>query len=164
MDSTNNISQQGQENENLEICRNDLQQARDSLLRLGADFDNYKRRIEKEKINWIEMVKSDMLLDILDIVDNFDRAMSEQKKTEQNKDLSAWLFGFEMIYKSLYKFLEQNSVKEITNFASFDPEFHEAISQIESEGRNPGDIVSVAQKGFMLKDKVLRPAKVIVAK
>lgn len=164
MDSTNNINNQDQENKNLENCKNELQQVRDSLLRLSADFDNYKRRIEKEKINWIEMAKSDMLLDILDIVDNFDRAMSEQKKSDSNKDLSVWISGFEMIYKSLYKFLEQNGVKEISETTSFDPELHEAISQIESEKHKSGDIVSVLQKGFMLKDKILRPAKVIVAK
>ncbi len=162
MDFENNIPEQ--ENKSLENCQNELQQSKESLIRLSADFDNYKRRIEKEKIAWIEMAKSDLLSDILDIVDNFDRAMLEQKKTEQNKDLTAWLSGFEMIYKSLYKFLEQNNVKEITDFKGFNPEFHEAISQIESPEHKSGDIVSVLQKGFLLKDKVLRPAKVIVAK
>lgn len=141
----------------------DLQQTKDLLLRLNADFDNYKKRIAKEKISWIDNAQADLLLDLLPIIDNFDRAFSGYKKGE-NKDLDKYIEGFELIYKSFIKFLEDHGVSEIKEEKVFNPEFHEGIAQIESPNNKSGEIVSVAQKGYMFKDKVLRPAKVAVAK
>ena len=147
----------------LSICKIEVQQLKDSFLRLNADFDNYKKRVAKEKSEWIVTAQSNLILDLLPIIDDFDRAFSENKKSE-NKDLEVWLTGFELIHKSLGKFLEKHGLKEITNHLDFDPEFHEGIAQIDSAEHKTGQIVSIVQKGYMFKDQVLRPAKVMVAK
>lgn len=139
------------------------EQLKESFLRLNADFDNYKKRIAKERLSWIVNCQSDLLLDLLPIIDDFDRAFSGYKKGE-NKDLDNYIQGFELIYKSLYKFLEKYDVKQMTDFSSFNPEYQEAIAQVDSVDHKPGEIVSVLQKGYFIKDKVLRPARVTVSK
>jgi molecular chaperone GrpE len=151
------------EKSDLDSCKSEMQQLKDSFLRLNADFENYKKRIVKEKATWITDCQANILSDLLPIVDDFDRAFLGYKKGE-NKDIDKWLEGFELIYKSFYKFLDKYEIKEITDFSIFNPEYHEAIAQVESEKHKSGDIVSVLQKGFILKDRVLRPARVTVAK
>jgi len=148
----------------LDVCRQELAETKEKLVRVSADLLNFKKRVEKEKIQWMSIAQSELLHDILPVIDDFDRALQEQEKKELSDELKAFLDGFSMIYKSLYKFLEKNKVSVIAETKLFDPEIHEAISQIESPDHKSGEIISVAQKGFMLKDKVLRPAKVVVAK
>lgn len=169
MQSSDDISKNTELNDkNLELCEGELKQIKDSFLRLNADFDNYKKRVAKEKSEWITSCQSDILLDLLPIVDDFDRAFSEYNKSQNNKEQdikgSPWIAGFELIHKALYKFLDKYGVKEIKDNINFDPEYHEAIAQVESPAFKPGQIVEVVQKGFMIKDRVLQPAKVIVAK
>lgn len=137
---------------------------KDKYIHVSADLQNYKRRVEKEQITWIQRAQADMLLPLLTIVDDFDRALSEHHNRERTSELDQWLKGFELIGKELYKFLHSMGVTEIKDTVYFDPNLHEAIVQIESEQHNSGDIVDVLQKGFMIKDHVLRPAKVTVAK
>ena len=100
-----------------------------------------------------------ILKDLLSVVDNFDRAL--QGKNDASADVYA---GIEMIYKSVIQLLHKYSVKEFANYQAFDPELHEAVMDIESADHQSGQIVQVLEKGFMIKDKVLRPAKVIIAK
>jgi len=148
----------------LEGCKQELVQAKEKLIRVTADLQNFKKRVEKEKIQWMHIAQSDLIHDILSIVDDFDRALAEKDKEGVSPELAAFLEGFVMIWKSLYKFLEKYNVTEITQVQQFDPNLHEAISQIDSPDHTSGDIVDVIQKGFMYKEKVLRPAKVVVAK
>ena len=101
---------------------------------------------------------------MLAIVGDFDRAVQEHQKKERTPQLDAWLTGFEMINKSLYKFLKKYEVEEITELVSFDPTLHEALVHIESAQHESGQIIEVMQKGFTFKGEVLRPAKVSVAK
>lgn len=131
-------------------------------LRAAADLSNYKRRVEKEKESWSHAFRSDLLLDILNVVDDFDRAFASQQAAATD-EVKEWLVGFDMIRKSLGKILARYDVTEIANVTTFDPELHEAIAQVAADGREPGAIVDVLQKGYMLKDRVLRPAKVCVA-
>lgn len=128
-----------------------------------ADWQNYKRRIEKEQATWIRSAQAEMLNKLLVIVDDFDRALQEHQKRGHTGELDAWLKGFELIGKSLYKFLHDAGVTEIQEVHSFDPTLHEAIAQVKSDTHASGDIVDVLQKGFMFKGQVLRPAKVTVA-
>lgn len=141
-----------------------LPDLKDSYVRLNADFENYKRRVAKDQVTWVAAGQAHLLNDLLQIVDDFDRALAEYEKEGHSENLDSWLQGFELIRKSLYKFLEKNQVKEIDPLKEFDPELHEAISQIESKDHESGQIVEVVQRGFMFKNEVLRPAKVIVAK
>lgn len=160
--STNNDTEIKNESE-LASCKTEVQQLKDSFLRLNADFDNYKKRVTKEKSEWMVTAQSNMILDLLPIIDDFDRAFGDYKKG-QNKDIDNWLSGFELIHKSLGKFLEKYGVKEISGHINFDPEFHEGIAQVDSPDHQSGQIVAIVQKGYLLKDQVLRPAKVTVAK
>jgi molecular chaperone GrpE len=148
-----------QENEELQFCKQELAQWKDQATRIFADFDNYKKRTEREQSQWMEVAQATILKDIISFVDDFDRALSQ--KTDDTKDLYA---GMEMVHKSLMKLLEKYGVKEFTSYDHFDPELHEALMNVESDKHESGQIVQVLEKGFMHKDVVLRPAKVSVAK
>jgi len=151
-----------QEN-SLQKCELELQQLKDSFKLISADFQNLKNRTIKEKAGWISSCQSDLLLDLLPIVDDFDRAFLEYNKS-QDKTSDNWITGFELIHKAFYKFLDKYGIQEIPQIGIFDPEFHEGISQVESPDHKADEIVQTVQKGYMFKDKIMRPAKVIVAK
>ena len=145
-------------------CLNDSQSIKEQLMRLTADFQNYKKRVEKDQTLWIDRSKADLLFGILSIVDNFDRAFAEFEKNEQKESFGQWMEGFILIHKSLHEFLERHQVVPIEQMGTFDPHLHEAIAQVENSDFVSGDIVQVMQKGFMYKGTVLRTAKVSVAK
>lgn len=162
-DIQKNPEQENNEKQSADLCQIELRQAKDTLLRLNADFDNYKKRVVKEKANWLLDAQAEVIVSLLPIIDDFDRAMNESKKKEQGKDLEVWISGFELIHKAFHKFLDKYNIKEITGFIHFDPEFHEAISQVDSD-QESGTIIDIVQRGYTFNDKVLRPAKVVVAK
>ncbi len=148
----------------LTTCRTELDGAKDQLLRLGADFQNYKRRMELDQSRWILMGNADLLSALLPIVDDFDRAMQEADKEQGNADLAQWISGFALIHKGLHEFLKKNKVELIDTKQPFNPELHEALMQVDAPDYASGEIVQVFQQGFMLHGKVLRAAKVSVAK
>lgn len=141
----------------LNECLNQKEEWKDRCLRTTADFENYKKRAEKERSLWITSAQSSILSDLLSIVDDFDRAFS---LSQENQSLT----GFSLIHKELHKFLEKHGVTEIKEVKQFDPHLHEAIMNAESADHESGAIVQVLQKGYMFKGQVLRPAKVSVAK
>lgn len=141
----------------LNECLVEKDEWKDRCLRTAADFENFKRRSEKERISWITNTQSAMLNDLLSVVDDFERAFS-------TKDQASSLEGFTMIYKSFQKLLDKYGVQEIKEIAEFDPNLHEAIMQVESGDHQAGQIVQVLQKGYRFKEQILRPAKVSVAK
>lgn len=148
----------------LEACKQVCNEWKDKYIHVSADLQNYKRRIDKEQTTWIQRAQADMLLQLLRIVDDFDRALSEHYNRERTPELDEWLKGFELIAKSLYKFLHEMDVVEIKDTVYFDPTEHEAIVQVASDKHASGEIVDVIQKGFTFKGQILRPAKVTVAK
>jgi molecular chaperone GrpE len=135
----------------------------DKYLTLTADFENYKKRVNSERSDWAHEAQKRIILDLLDIVDNFERALEQEKKRENNSGV-AWLAGFEMIHQSLEKLLAKYGVQPIADFATFNPKYHEALMSVESDKHKSGDIVQVLQKGYTMNDKVIRPATVSVAK
>lgn len=137
---------------------------RDQLLRVNSDFANFKRRIEKEQAEWMNIAQSSTLGKFLPIMDDLDRAIQNSKESELNEKESAWLVGFELIQKNLEKVFVSLGVKEVDCSKDFNPDYHEALMQIDSKDHKSGHIVQVLNKGYMFKDKVLRPAKVSVAK
>lgn len=150
--------------ESLQSCKQDCHEWKDKYIHVSADLQNYKRRTEQQQALWGMRAQADVLLQLLPIVDDFDRALSEHYNRERTPELDEWLKGFELIGKSLYKFLQDAGVAEIKEIIYFDPYIHEAIVQVESDKHTSGEIVDVIQKGYMFKDQVLRPAKVTVAK
>jgi len=143
---------------NLEICQQEIAQYKDQLARVSADFDNYKKRMNREQIQWMQTAQTMVIKDLLTVIDNFERALSQ--KTDETASMYV---GIEMIYKSVVQLLTKYGVKEFSEYKEFDPELHEALMHAESADHTPGQIVQVLEKGFMMKDKVLRPAKVTVA-
>lgn len=145
-------------------CFQELTQTKDQLMRVSADFENFKRRVEKDRAQWTTIAQADVLRNVLPIVDDFDRALAQKRATEMSAEQTAWLSGFEMIAKSLQKLLSTAGLQEITDLTVFDPQFHEAIAQVDSPDHASGKIVSVVQRGYIFKGTVLRPARVTVAR
>jgi molecular chaperone GrpE len=142
----------------LQECEAQLNEWKDRCLRTAADFENFKRRTEKEKVLWMGTAQSAILADILEIADDFERALAQPDETE-----SKLRAGIELTYKSLQKLLEKYGVAAMQPTTTFDPNLHEAIMQTKSDQVKSGDIMQVLQKGYMHKGQVLRPAKVSVA-
>ena len=131
----------------------------DRLLRLQADFMNYKNRIEKEKESIFSYATEDLINQILPILDNFERAIENAEAD------NGFQQGVMMIYEQLIEMLNANGLKEIECLGEdFDPNFHHAVFMEEKENTEEGTVLEVLQKGYMLKDKVIRPSMVKVAK
>ena len=131
-------------------------------MRLGADFENYKKRVAKDQSLWIEGAQVQMIKKLLPIIDDIERAFEQPIPTDQSQ-IQTWLVGFTMIRNAVHTFLKEAGVEEISGTGSFDPEYHEAITQISSDHHAAGDIVAVLQKGYKLKNHVIRPARVSIA-
>lgn len=133
----------------------------DKNLRLMAEFDNYRKRTQREKADIIKNAGEHIFKDMLPIIDDFERALSSITPTKENASLRE---GVELIYNKFINFLSQNGVKPIeTENAEFNVEFHEAITTIPAPDASlKGKIVDCTTKGYMLNEKVLRFAKVVV--
>jgi molecular chaperone GrpE len=135
----------------------------EKYLSLTADFQNYKKRVTQERTDWAQDAQKQVIMGLLDVIDNFERALEQEKKREDVANVS-WLAGFEMIYQSLEKLLAKFGVQQITDFSVFNPKYQEALVQVDSDKHKSGDIVQALQKGYTMHDKVIRPAIVSVAK
>jgi molecular chaperone GrpE (heat shock protein) len=168
-DSDANASTEGgsepilSEKEQLEKANAAVTEWTDKYLSLTADFQNYKKRVTQERSDWAQDAQKLVFIDVLAVIDNFERALDQEKKRENAAGV-AWLAGFEMIYQSLEKVLTKFGVQEITDFSVFNPKYHEALVQVESDKHKSGAVVQVLQKGYTMHDKVIRPATVSVAK
>ena len=135
----------------------------DSYLRLSAEFDNYRKRTFKEKTDILKSGSERVLIDVISVVDDFERAIDNISKSE---DVDAIKEGVELIYSKFSSFLTKNGVKEIETIGHpFDADKHEAVTSIPAQNEDDKDkIVDAIQKGYTLDDKVIRYPKVIVAK
>jgi molecular chaperone GrpE len=139
----------------------DMEQLNDKYLRLNAEFQNYRKRVEKEKSDIFKYGQEKFMIEMLPIMDNFERALlaSEQENTE-----SKVVDGVVLIKKSLDEFFERNGVKKIEAVGMpFDPIKHHAVMTVESEDHSSDHVVEVFQDGYVLNDKVIRPCMVKVA-
>jgi molecular chaperone GrpE len=141
----------------------ELADLRDRYLRLGADYDNFRRRTLKERQDLLNYANENLVKELLGIVDNLERAVEHGRKEEQRGDTDNLLQGIELTYRSLQQLLTRHGVTEVQALEqSFDPQVHEAVRRVKSD-KPAGSVVAVYQKGYMLKDKLLRPAMVAVA-
>ncbi|MEI6555053.1 MAG: nucleotide exchange factor GrpE [Paludibacter sp.] len=133
----------------------------DKNLRLMAEFDNYRKRTLKERVDLIKTAGEKVLADLLPLVDDFERA---QKAMETSEDIEAVKEGIELIYNKFIAFLIQNGVKAIpTENETFDTEFHEAITTFPAPTEElKGKIIDCVSKGYTLNEKVIRFSKVVV--
>jgi molecular chaperone GrpE len=153
-----------QRKQDLNKCTQDMDDLKGTCQRLAADFENYKKRVERDRGSWTFTAQAEILRDLLPVVDDFDRAIAAYQKSENAVQYAAWISGFELIRKALEKFLSSHGVTPIEQMVVFDPQYHEAVAHIESPAHSSGQIVDVIQKGYMLNDRVLRVARVAVAK
>lgn len=131
-------------------------------LRAQADFDNFRRRTLKEKEELGQYASMKLIGELLPVVDNFDRAIEAAKSGGGEAD--SFSKGIDMIFRQLVGVLEQEGLKQLETVGQpFNPDYHQAIMQVESEEHEEGIVVEEVQKGYMLKDKVLRPAMVKVS-
>lgn len=158
------MSKKNKKNEVHNACEQELQGWKDKFVRVSADLENFRRRIDKEKLQWMQVAKTQVVKSLLTILDDFDRATGQRGNQEIPAEIKDIFTGFEMIGKSFHKVLQEYELEEITETESFDPELHEAIAQLDSDDHESGQIIEVVQKGYRIKDQVIRPSKVTVAK
>ncbi len=131
-------------------------------LRIKADYENARKRLDKEREEFIKFAQYNLIKDFLSVLDDFERAYHSAKATP---DIDKLIQGLEMIGKDLYSLLRKYGVQEIeAEGKAFDPDYHEALLQEEREDVPENTVIEVLQKGYMLHDKVLRPARVKVSK
>lgn len=155
-----NMNDNTQENQK---CCAEIQEFKNRYIYLNAEFDNYRKRIEKEKRQWIQSGEENVLKNVLPIVDDLERAFHQLETKTLPEDLKAQFEGFKLILKSVHGLLSKFHVEEIKS-SEFNPEVQEAIAQIESDKHKTGEIVEVYEKGYIRNGHLLRPAKVSVAK
>ncbi len=133
----------------------------DRLLRVQAEFENFKKRTQKEREAERKYKAQDLVNDILPVLDNFERAL----QVEKTEETSSLIEGISMVHRQLLDALKNNGVEMIeTEGKQFDPNLHHAVMQVEDESYESNQIVEELQKGYMLKDRVIRPAMVKVNK
>jgi len=140
--------------------KQNYQELWDKYIRLGAEFDNYKKRSFKEKIDFMKFANEGLIIELLSILDNFERGI---KSAESKKDYDLLHQGVDMISKQLHSLLETKGLSRIKAIGQkFDPHQHEAVEVVD--GDNDGEVIEELQSGYLLSGRIIRPAKVKVVK
>jgi molecular chaperone GrpE len=136
-------------------------QLRDRLLRTTAEFDNYRKRVERDRREMSDRAAESVLLDLLPIVDDLERALAAETTGE---GAEAYRRGVELIYKQVMDLLTRRGVKAMEALgADFDPNLHQAVASEPAGGARDGEVIAVLRTGYLLNDRLLRPAMVKVA-
>lgn len=140
-----------------------LEELKDKHLRLMAEFENFKRRSIREKMDMMKNAAKDTMTALLPVLDDFDRA---RKAANENDKGELFAEGIGLVYKKLYNTLEQKGLKPMeTDGEAFDPELHEALTEVPASSEDQkGKIIDTVEKGYWLNDKIIRHAKVVVGK
>lgn len=145
----------------LDDLRRERDDFQDRYLRKTAEFDNYRKRIERERREQADQAVVSLLQDVLLIVDDFDRALT----VDAGGEADAYRKGVELIYQKLSDLLRKRGVKAFDSLgAEFDPNIHQAVVHESSPDHREGEVIGEMQKGYMMGDRLLRPAMVKVAK
>jgi molecular chaperone GrpE len=131
----------------------------DAYLRLAADFDNYRKRVAREQVELTSRANERILNELLPVLDDLERALEAATQHEEAKLEE----GVRLVHRSLVGLVGRHGLSEIETEGAFDPHVHEALLAQPGEGAEEGSVLQVLQKGYRLGDKVLRPARVIVA-
>jgi len=150
--------------EEVERMAGQLVENRDKYVRLLADFDNFRRRANKERQDLVTYGHENLVKDLLSTVDNLDRAIEHAQQSDGG-NLASLLQGVELVQRELYAVLAQHEVRVIeAEGRPFDPSLHEAMAQVPDDSVPANTVIEVLQKGYQLRDRLLRPARVVVAK
>ena len=157
----NKKEKKNKEKELIEALNLKVKELEDKNLRISAEMINSLRRKDEDTARVMKYANESLIDDILNVVDNFDRALNQNSSSE---DVLNYQKGMQMIYDNLINILEKYEVKEIEALdKEFDPTYHQAVMTEKVEGKNSGIVIEVLQKGYIYKDKVIRPAMVKVS-
>jgi len=145
-----------------EELREEKARLEDRLLRLAAEFDNYRKRTAREYQQVVGTANRDLILQLIDVLDNFQRALDSARSA---KDFDAFHQGVELIYTHLHEILTRQGLEPIEAVGQpFDPHVHEAVMQIDDDRHPPDTVVDQMQTGYLLRDKLLRAPRVVVSR
>jgi molecular chaperone GrpE len=159
----NELSKEESLEQELEESKKSFEELNDRYLRLAADFDNYKKRVSKEKADLISYGNEEIIRSLLSVLDNLERGIEH---SETGGDTNPIIEGLKLVHKQFLDCLEKYGVKaiEVHKGDDFDPNLHQAVERVESREVQPGLILSEMLRGYMLKDRLLRPSLVMVSK
>ena len=159
---TNNLNQNLEEDDQVEKLKADLQEQKDKYLRLLAEFENYKRRSSRERLDLSQTAGKEIIISLLDVLDDCDRAEKQLQQEKNTGDLS----GVLLVFNKLRTILQNRGLRPMESLhEEFDVEKHEAISEVPAPSPDlKGKVVAEVMKGYYLNDKIIRFAKVIVGK
>jgi molecular chaperone GrpE len=150
--------------EDPENVRRERDDYRDRLLRTTAEFENYRKRVERDRAQLAEFASSDILKDVLPLVDDLERALAATPSTDTAAALAAYRAGVELIYRQVLELLRKRGVTPVDAVGvDFDPHVHQAVSQEQSPSHREGEVIEELRRGYRLGDRLLRPAMVKVA-
>jgi len=150
--------------EQLEACKKEVEEYKDRYLRAHADFDNMKKRLEKDKATAVAFANEAFATDLLSVIDTFENALAAIDRIEGDEAVEKIKEGMALTYEQLLKILKKHGVEEIANEGVFDPHVHQVVQQVESEAHEQNEIVQVLQKGYKMGERVLRPSMVSTKK
>ncbi|HEY2421883.1 MAG TPA: nucleotide exchange factor GrpE [Neobacillus sp.] len=158
--TTNSVENSENHLQEIEMLKNKLEEADNRYLRLQADFDNFRRRTRIDIESNEKYRAQKLITELLPAIDNFERALKMETENEQTKSL---LQGMDMVYRSLLEALKSEGVEAIEAVnKEFDPHLHQAVMQVNDENFGSNIVVEEFQKGYILKDRVIRPSMVQV--
>lgn len=163
-ETTNDSERPADDSSQVEKLQHELNESKDRYLRLAAEFDNFRKRTAKERLELFQTAGKDVIVDLLDILDDSDRALAQAETLDDtNRALKE---GMELIFNKLRNILQSKGLKVMeTVGADFDPELHDAIAEIPAPSKDlKGKVVDEVAKGYYLNDKIIRHAKVVVGK
>jgi molecular chaperone GrpE len=170
VDSPEAVNEETQESDTkaceLEELKSKVSELEDRYLRANADFDNMKRRLEKEKMQAVAYAHEVFARDLLPVIDSLEMAIvaGNNQEIESAELLGKVKEGIELTIEQFKKAFEKHGVELVDIEGTFDPNFHEAVMQLDSEEKQSGEILQVFQKGYKIKERILRPAMVSIAK
>ena len=156
-----NDNQEASLEDEMKALQEEVDKWKNDYYKVFADMENLKRRMQNEHANNLKFIMQGFIEQLLPVIDNFERSLAVQNPSEE---ISNFLKGYEMIYKQIMTLLENQGVKVIeTEGKEFDPNYHQAVMTVKEDGVEPGMIVEELQKGYMLKDRVIRASLVKVS-
>ena len=167
LDKTSNIKKKENLKINFESLQNDLKKVKEDNLRYLAEIDNLRKRFDKEREDTFKYAVTEFANEIILVVDNFSRVMESISSINKNSNdnVKPLIDGIDLIFKDFLKTLEKFDIKKIDCFGKkFDPNFHQAVSEEINNDKEVGEIIKIIQNGYLIKDRLLRPASVVIAK
>jgi molecular chaperone GrpE len=162
MDGNQHLNEPVAEEPETDSLKEQIAQLNDKYLRQAAEFDNFRRRTAKERVELIQTASKDLIKDLLDVLDDSERAQEQLDKTA---DITLVKEGVQLVFNKFRNILAAKGLKPMEAVSTdFNPDLHDAVTEIESGEEMKGKVVAEVQKGYYLHDKIIRHAKVVVGR